>query len=216
MHKISELLLEHYAEKFSKHGATSYGVDWGGDPELTQARQKKMLGVIKGSESVSLLDVGCGYGDLANLILRDGLPIEYSGIEIVTAMVDHALGTYKNFRFHNGDFLVENLPQYDYIVCNGILTQKLTATTLEMNVYAQSLIRKMYSLAKIGVAFNVMNTHVNFQSSNLYYRNPTELMSWCTSELTPHIVIDSAYQPWYEYTVYLYKPSYIHSIYAKK
>ena len=211
MNKISEILRSHYSEKYLKYGATSEGVDWGSDPTLAKIRQEKMLGIIKGKDRTSLLDVGCGYGHMAEIILEKQLPISYCGIDVVDEMINSARKIYPEFTFYNGDYLVENSKRYDYLICNGVLTQKLTASILDMNVFAQELIAKMYAFADKGVAFNIMNTHVNFQRDNLYYRNPVELIGWCTSELTPHLVLDSAYKLWYEYTVYLYKPDFIKS-----
>ena len=98
-----------------------------------------------------------------------------------------------------------DIGQYDYVVCNGILTQKVSASTLTMNQFAQRLISRMFDICNNGVVFNVMSTYVNFQKDNLYYRNPAELMAWCMSEFTPHVRFDCAYDLWYEYTVYLYK-----------
>jgi SAM-dependent methyltransferase len=212
MHKITEILCNHYSSKYMKYGATSQGVDWGSDPDLSRIRQEKMLGVIKDKGRSTLLDVGCGYGHMAEVILKNRLPIDYAGIDVVGGMIEHAKKHNPEFTFYHGDFLAKEMGSFDYVVCNGILTQKLSASTLEMNVYAQELIASMYSAANKGVAFNIMNTHVNFQSENLYYRNPIELLAWCTSELTPHLIFDSSYRPWYEYTIYLYKPEYIKAL----
>ena len=89
-------------------------------------------------------------------------------------------------------------------MCNGILTQKLETAGLQMDQFAAQLIRQMFSLCTIGIAFNVMTTKVNYFSNNLYYRNPAELFSWCLSEISPHIKLDHSY-PLYEYTIYLYR-----------
>jgi hypothetical protein len=51
-----------------------------------------------------------------------------------------------------------------------------------------------------------MTSYVNYQASNLYYRNPAELLAWCMSQLTSKVRLDHAY-PLYEYTVYLYRDS---------
>ena len=95
--------------------------------------------------------------------------------------------------------------KYDYVVCNGIMTQKLKASNIDMDKFSNLLIKKMWSLCNVGIAFNVMSTHVNHQVENLYYRNSIELLGWCTSELTSKFKIDASYKLWYEYTVYLYR-----------
>ena len=207
MRKITKDLHDHYRNTFLNHGPTSRGVDWGDKEWAAELRQTKMLEVIKDlpKQPISLLDVGCGYGALAQTIKKCSININYSGIDVVEDMVQEAKKRNPDYSFKSVDFFEMDLGCYDYVVCNGILTQKKSASTSEMNLYAQDLIKKMFSICKYGIAFNVMNTHVNFFKDNLYYRNPSELMAWCQSEITTHLRIDCAYDLWYEYTVYLYK-----------
>jgi hypothetical protein len=73
-----------------------------------------------------------------------------------------------------------------------------------MDRFARRLIRKMFSLARRGIAFNMMTSHVNFMAPNLYYKNPLEIIAFCASELSRRFRVDHAY-PLYEYTVYVYR-----------
>lgn len=207
MHKISEALRDHYAQAFRSHGATPEAVNWGKDKDGDSCRYRKMLAVIPPNEKqpVSLLDVGCGYGALLQFAKETNVALAYTGVDVVDDMICEASAKHKDANFLTGDILdLDVKTRFDYVVCNGILTQKLDASHLEMDDFANRLIRRMFALCERGVAFNVMTTKVNFFSSNLYYRNPAELLAWCMSELTPHIKLDHAY-PLYEYTLYLYR-----------
>jgi 2-polyprenyl-3-methyl-5-hydroxy-6-metoxy-1,4-benzoquinol methylase len=207
MDPITEALRRHYSEKFSLHGPTSEGVDWGPDESKMLLRYEKMLTVIETSYAgkSSLLDVGCGYGGLFNYLAKRGIPLDYTGIDVAENMIKWAKDKVGSGKFMCGDVLSYDFTDnYDYVVCSGILTQKLEVSVADMDRYAANLIRKMFALCKRGAAFNVMTTKVNYFSNNLYYRNPAELLSWCISEITPHIKMDHAY-PLYEYTVYLYR-----------
>ena len=207
MHKVSEMLRDHYAQAFRTYGATSEGVDWGKDQDRAVFRYQKMLAVIPATEKrqVSLLDVGCGYGALLQYAKENHITLAYTGIDVVPDMICEASARHKDANFLTGDILdLDIKARFDYVVCNGILTQKLDASNLEMDDFASRLIRRMFALCERGVAFNVMTTKVNYFSANLYYRNPAELFAWCMSELTRHIKIDHAC-PLYEYTLYLYR-----------
>ncbi len=204
---ISNNLKLHYEECFKKFGATSEGIDWGNDINKLFIRYDKMLELFVNDKSVekSLLDVGCGYAGFYEYIKNNQININYSGIDIVQEMIQHAKNknpTIKELIYD--DFLDFNFNKtYDYIICNGILTQKLETSNMDMDIYANKLIKKMYQLSNKGIAFNIMTTKVNFFSNNLYYRNPSELMAYCMSEITNKIKIDHTYL--YEYTIYLYK-----------
>lgn len=208
MHEISKRLQKHYDSTFEEHGANSSGVDWGENEERLRLRYQKMLAVITKSERTipSLLDVGCGFGGFFAYIKAKQLQIKYSGIDVSEKMIHWGRENYSG----QGDFVVgdvldmDDKTHFDYMVCNGILTQKLETEGSKMDAFANQLIRKMFSLCRVGVAFNVMTSKVNFYANNLYYRNPAELLAWCMSEVTPYIKLDHSY-PLYEYTVYLYR-----------
>lgn len=94
------------------------------------------------------------------------------------------------------------LIQTKSVVCNGILTQKLGATIRDMDEFLKLLVRRMFDSCRIGCAFNVMSSHVNFMSPNLYYRSPAELLAWCMNEISARVILNSAY-PLFEFTIYL-------------
>jgi SAM-dependent methyltransferase len=206
MDPISAALARHYTETFDRHGPTSLGVDWGRDMSRAELRYEKMLAVVRhqAKHKVSLLDVGCGYGGLFAFACRRGLQIEYTGIDVCENMIHWGSANFSHCRFVHGDIVIHSFDEvFDYVVCNGILTQKLNVPVLEMDRFAARLLRKMFAVCRHGIAFNVMTTKVNYHANNLYYRNPTELLAWCMNEITPYIRVDHAY-PLYEYTMYLY------------
>ena len=207
MHKITKKLRDHYRATFLKYGATSKGVDWGNKEWAARLRQEKMLNVIEkpNVETVSLLDVGCGYGALADLIKELKIDVDYVGIDVVSEMVSAAEKRHPEFVFYNSEILDGNMSIYDYVVCNGILTQKLDSSVTEMDLFSEELIKKMFSISRCGIAFNLMSSYVNYYSENLYYRNPSELLQWCMSNLTHRVKLDCSYDLKYEYTMYLYK-----------
>lgn len=207
MDKISSKLQAHYQETFKAYGMTSKGVDWGDDTAKLELRYSKMLAVITGQTLAqpTLLDVGCGYAGLFEYAKTHGYELDYTGIDVAKNMIDEATLVHRNAKLIHSDILDPSFTnQYDYVVCNGILTQKLDVPALEMDQFAAKLIRKIFNSCKVGMAFNVMSTKVNFFSNNLYYRNPSEMLAWCMSELSPRVMLDHSY-PLYEYTVYIYK-----------
>jgi SAM-dependent methyltransferase len=204
---ISEQLKRHYSNTFMLHGPSSSGVDWGANESNMLLRYKKMLEVVDFAQEkrATLLDVGCGFGGLNTYAHDQGIELEYTGVDVVANMIEWASEHSVSGKFILGDILYLPLDtHFDYVVCNGILTQKLETEASKMDAFAARLIRRLFELSRIGVAFNVMTSKVNFYSNNLYYRNPSEMLAWCQTEITPFVKLNHAY-PLYEYTVYLYK-----------
>lgn len=208
--EVSKLLGAHYAQTFAQHGPKPEGVDWGSRSDLHRLRLEKMLAVLSeppGECPPSLLDVGCGYGSLWQLIRERGQPLHYTGIDVCEPMVQYARHLNPDAHWIVGDFMdLESNKKFDYVVCNGILTQKLGIPVPEMDDFLRQLVTKMFKQCRVGAAFNLMTTHVNFTAPNLYYKNPLEIVDWCMNELTKKIRLDHSY-PLFEFTVYLYKNS---------
>ena len=205
MDPISQKLQYHYTKTIKDHGSCAKGVDWGCD-KSAQIRYDQMLDVILApGEGVSILDVGCGYGGLQNHLMGKVKNLSYKGIDISKEMIRLAKEKNPQIDFITGDYLETTFKEkFDYIICNGILTQKLDASLLEMETYFKKVVKKMFHESHVGCCFNIMSTRVNFFSQNLFYRHPSEILSYCLSEITPHVKINHAYGL-YEYTVYLYK-----------
>ena len=207
MEDVTATLHDYYAKCFAEHGASPRGVDWHNWQSLT-LHYDKMLAVIEPElvgERISLLDVGCGYGGLLDHAERKGISMDYTGIDIVPAMIDHgrkhhpqaSLATASVFEFDPGR-------SFDYVVCNGALTEKLDVSIMVFDEFVRRAVRRMFELSRRGIAFNLMTTHVNFTAPNLFYKNPLEMIGFCTTELSRKFKIDHAY-PHYDYTMYVYR-----------
>src|ERR1043165_1601857 len=198
MDKITQLFKEHHSKVFAEHGASARGVDWGDEGEM-RFRYHKMLGVLakdffEPSGPPTLLDVGCGWGGLFTWANQHGIALDYSGIDIVESMIDYCKQNHTNAKFMCGDiFAMPDEERYDFVVCNGILTQRLTATNPEMEQFAKRLIKKMFALCKHGIAFNLMSNQVNFTVNNLFYKSPLEMFAFCIGELSPRVRFDHGY-----------------------
>lgn len=206
---ITSAMKAHYELSFEKFGPNSAGVDWGIDENKMNLRYSNMLAILEnpgGRKKWTFLDVGCGFGGLAVYAQEKGMALDYTGIDVAANMIEWAKRNINRTRFIQGDFLTHDFSKatYDYIVCNGILTQKLDCSLREMDVFAKALIHKMFSMCKKGMAFNIMTTYVNFFASNLYYKHPAEILSYCLSEISTKVKIDHSYGL-YEFTVYIYK-----------
>ena len=205
--KITNILKEYYAKKFKDNGANSFGVDWG-DHAKAELRYGAMFNLFNNIPmEFSILDVGAGYGGFYQYMLErvNVEKIDFSGLDVVEEMIEHGKKTYPNAKFHTGDIMKEGFMKnkFDFVVCNGILTQKLSASDKEMEEYMALLINKMFDLCNVGIAFNVMSDVVDFKlDGNFHY--PAEKMFELASSYSRHVKIDHSY-PLYEYTTYIYR-----------
>lgn len=215
---VAALFRAHHARLFGEHGATPRGVDWNDEAEFLY-RYGKMLEVISGDptpsggEPPTLLDVGCGWGGLAAYCQARGVAVRYTGIDVVPEMIEYGRRSLPDATFVLGDFLKWDAPHaFDYLVCNGTLTQKLDATIPAIEAYARAMVRRMFERCGRGIAFNLMSNRVNFVAPNLYYNSPVEVLAWCLGELSPRVRLDHGYSSLasgagklFDFTVYVYR-----------
>src|SRR5437879_2672015 len=80
----------YYTRKFAEHGAAARGVDWN-SAESQELRFVQLLRcVASATEPYSIIDFGCGYGALAEYLIRRGDPVSYLGVDLSAPMLDYA------------------------------------------------------------------------------------------------------------------------------
>lgn len=204
-------LREHYESRLREHGDSHRGVDWPNKPDA-EKRYDVMLDLIGSSATaVSLLDVGCGLAHLYDRIVEKKWDkrLTYEGLDISPAFIAACRHKHPQIRFHEADILAPDsalLParQYDYVVLNGVFTEKLMMSHAEMSDFFQRLLATAYEFARKGVAFNVMSKHVDWERNDLFHLPFDEMAGFVSRKLTRHFVIRNDYRL-FEYTVYLYR-----------
>ena len=156
-------IAKHYADCFKKHGDNNLGVDWPNYKD-TLTRHQVMLDVLKNDTHSSMLDFGCGLGHFYKFIKSNGYDqlIDYSGLDINEEFYNECRKKYSYLNFYHLDILKDNnIPNFDYIICNGTFTEKRDLSQDEMMEFFTSTITKLWSKANKGIAFNLMSTHVD-------------------------------------------------------
>ena len=202
-------IVSHYEACLEEHGDSHLGVDWP-KAEDVDKRHRVMLDVIRrGSQRVTLLDFGCGAAHLNEYIRRAGLEnIEYAGLDLSEKFVRLSRSKFPEQQFFCLDLLEDDssLPAFDYIVMNGVFTEKHTLSFDDMLVYFKRLLTRVFAHAKIGIAFNVMSKHVDWERRDLFHVPFDTLAAFLKDELSRHFVFRNDYGL-YEYTTYVYRES---------
>ena len=206
--KLYAQLVDHYEDCLARHGDSHRGVDWP-NPQDATTRYQVMLDVIRSpDETISLLDFGCGAGHLCEYIQAQKLSqIKYAGLDLSAQFVTLATSKFPAHRFYQVDILAADaaaLPSFDYIVLNGVLTEKLAMSFNEMWDYTQRLLRAVFAKARCGIAFNLMSKHVDWERDDLFHLPLDLLTELLTREISRHFVVRNDYGL-YEYTTYVYR-----------
>lgn len=202
----------HYEACFREHGDTPQGVDWPNE-EDAKTRYQIMLDVARHrpvGQPATLLDFGCGTGALLEYMYEAGVhDLEYSGLDLSEAFVKAASAKHPDHQFHCLDVLTSasDLPMHDYIVMNGVFTEKLELSYEDMLDYMARMLDVVFQKCRIGMAFNVMSKHVDWERDDLFHVPFDTMATLLKKNLSRHMSFRLDYGL-YEYTVHLYhKPT---------
>jgi len=202
-------IIEHYENCLNKYGDTHLGVDW---PNLKDAikRYQIMLDIIsynKDDDDISLLDFGCGTSHLYQYIKDNNIAnINYSGLDISPNYIKISKEKYPENKYYNLNILNDKnqLPHFDYIICNGVFTEKRELSFDEMWSYFQEMMIVIFKKSDKGIAFNVMSKAVDWERWDLFHLPTDVLIDFITKKLSRNFIIRNDYGL-FEYTVYVYK-----------
>jgi hypothetical protein len=200
---------KHYETCFDKHGDNYLGVDWP-KKEDVEKRYRVMLDLVKHDNNKppipSLLDFGCGLGHFYDFIISQKEKITYSGLDISNKFIAHCKEKFSNNTFYCVDILSEpnEIPVFDYLIMNGVFTEKLSLSNDEMTSYFYKMLPIAFNKCSHGMAFNVMSKLVDWERDDLFHVPFDHLTNIISNQLSRHFVIRHDYGL-YEYTVYVYK-----------
>jgi SAM-dependent methyltransferase len=201
-------IVAHYEACLRQYGDSHLGVDWF-NAQDAETRYRVMLELIRApaAATVSLLDFGCGASHLLDFMGRQGVRgIDYSGLDLSPAFIALSRQKYPHTPYYCVDILEAEtaLPDFDYVVMNGVFTEKRTLSFTEMFAYFAAVLQKAFALTRCGLAFNVISAHGDQAWEELFHLPFDRLGAWLTRTLSHNFVIRNDYGL-DDYTVYVYR-----------
>lgn len=184
-----------HRERFGTRDAR--GVGW--RDAVSQEMRFQVLADVADLTNASLVDEGCGFGDLY-VYLSERFPgITYTGVDINPISIEIARERHPDVSFIAADFTEYSGGPFDYVLSSGALTYRIED---HERIY-KNHIRKMFELCTKGVAFNVLDRKGIAETNEYVGYDRDELLAFCM-ELTPHVQIRDDYSS-EDLTVYLYR-----------
>jgi SAM-dependent methyltransferase len=129
MSKIDDIR-KHYVSRITPGRPNHDVLDWAG-PD-TQTARFEILARYVNLTGRSLLDVGCGLGDLVDFLRRKKIPVQYTGVDVVEEMLVRARREHPRERFLRADLFTNSAggdplkgETFDVVFCSGALNLNL-------------------------------------------------------------------------------------------
>jgi len=187
-----------YNERFEHFGRDLRTVGWGSHAD--QALRFDVLFRGLDPEGKTILDVGCGLGDLIPFLQeRTGGNFSYIGIDIAERLVEDARNLYggEDRLFFHGDVFLENLPEVDISILSGALSFRAEG----ISTYAKKTMERMYSLSKEAACLNFLSKYVDYELDKNKHYNPEKILTWGL-HMAHNVNLYHDY-PLYEFTIQL-------------
>ena len=189
-----------YVERYQKFGYSPLSLGWGKNGK--QKVRFQILTEIGIKKTSSILDIGCGFGDLFKYLKDVGWSGNYVGLDINDILLKEAIKQYPEINVKNIDILTDELSDnFDFVLSSGVFNAKLKC---EDNYnYICYMLQKMFSLCNEGVAVDFLSSYVDFKNEIAFHAEPETIFKIAKS-ISKRILIRHDYMP-YEFTLYIYK-----------
>jgi SAM-dependent methyltransferase len=157
------------------------------------ASQHRRFSVIAGAcdfDGASVLDIGCGRGDLRAFLDARAHDCTYLGFEHVPAFVAEArirYAAHPRTTFVQCDFSAVTLPSADHVVASGALAYRCPDPGFHLK-----MIRRMFDAARTTVVFNLLDAATFPEHPLLVGRDRREVLAFCRS-LSPDVELVDGY-----------------------
>ena len=202
MNLIEKATIIHY----HRHRIESYSNEMpealGWKTEDSQIKRFEALSTVGDLKDCTVLDVGCGYGDLKTYLDQKFSDFIYTGIDQMPEFIAAAQERFKdcpNTYFYQTDFTTVALPTVDYVFASGALSYRCA----DPDFYTR-MIRKMFEVATRALVFNMLDSACFPEHRLLVGHDCDEITAFC-HYLSSNVRVDKAYQQDY-FTMFLYKP----------
>jgi hypothetical protein len=130
---------------------------------------------------------------------RKGLRLAYKGYDLVAGMVEQARARRPDLQVEVRDILDEQEPEpsFDWVLSSGIFSLRQHKPMK----FLDQVVRRMFALCKLGVAFNTLSTYADRRYENEFHADPREVLELCLS-ISSRVVLRHDYMP-HDFTVYL-------------
>lgn len=191
---MDELAKEHIIDLYSKslmhHGPGPEAVFWSGQGQ--QARFNAITSLIPRQSNLSLLDYGCGLGDLFAHLRASGFDLSYTGMDITPPMIEAA-----SIRHPEAEFHVFDLEQsahnaaYDVTVLCGVFNYNVQGARQSFI----NTLRLLIANTRLRLIASVLSAKTDAKQHDLLYFNPDELLKTLKREVSSSARTDLALLP---------------------
>jgi len=198
--------IAYFESLYKQYGVDEKSLGWSKNKQ--NIRFEQVFKHIKES-TISVLDVGCGFGDMYSYLEQSEkyVRLEYCGIDIMNSFLDVAKEKHSN---NNTEFVCTGLLEYepnrtwDWVVECGLFGLNVYGDEEKMYEYIEKSMQKAFLLADKGISFNFLSDKVDFRTSGTDFHISPERVLELAYRLSRRVILDNSIMP-FEFTITVWK-----------
>nr|WP_255570118.1 class I SAM-dependent methyltransferase [Cohnella sp. CFH 77786] len=201
MRQDHEQTIRRYQDRFRQFGYSPRTLGW--DKGKQEVRFDCLTSLFD-LNNASILDVGCGFGDLNRVLRKKCTNYTYLGIDLVEELVATGREKYPepHIRFMAGDFLSASFDRrFDYVLSSGMFNHRFQYGDNEL--FIRTCMEKAFQLCDIGMAFDYLSDKVEYTLPHTYHSSPERILSYAY-RLSRNVVLRNDYMP-FEFALIVFK-----------
>lgn len=170
-----EVVKSHYEPRIGRYRKGHEITDW--EDEESQRERFRIFTDTVPLEGCSLLDVGCGIGDLYAYLQEQKIRASYTGIDILPGMIEKARERFPRLPLHVGDIFTDSpfkAKSFDVVYCSGIFNLQMG----DNRALLQRALPRFFDHSRGWVVFNLLDPDHFADNCRYCCFKPEEVLSW--------------------------------------
>ena len=204
MNKLDiEDYLSRYNSRLDDYGYDPKSLGWGGGKERQNLRFDKTLNFVNLTTQPihSILDVGCGFGDLGNWLSSHFPNIEYTGIDINSNLIEIGKRRFGLNLYQQDNIFDFEQNSFDLVVSNGIFNAQLHHE--DQLDYLDQYLVSFHKICSVGFSCDFMSNYVDFKHPGSYHTKEQDVIN-IVKKFTKRYIIRNDYLD-FEFMIYAFK-----------
>lgn len=206
-------LINYYQGLFQNYGKDERSLGWTKHKQNIRFRElmKHVFMKKRPGTRTTLLDLGCGFGDLNLFLEKEGYDdVDYYGLDFVPDFVQIAKDLNKHIEdhFYCGDFTdfaLSSARTWDWIVESGFFGYQLLCNTGDACYeYIRDVMAKSLSICNIGICFDFLSDKVEYRTSQLDFHAQPERILELAYGFSRNVMLDNSVMP-FEFNITIWK-----------
>jgi SAM-dependent methyltransferase len=173
-------LLDFYGRHLRDHGDAPQAVRWteGGQ----RLRYEAFLALCGDLTGKSVLDFGCGKGDLCGFLRKRGVACDYTGVDVHPGLIALAKAKHPDAQFLARDIEEQPLGRtFDVVVACGVFNLRVGG----IGESVESVLPLLFGLAREALHANFLTAKTPRHDVELHYVDPAWLLAFARERLSP-------------------------------